>query len=272
MPCFRSKPAWQPRPGEPIWFSPPRPGATPDLWIDCNRCEGCKAKKKQEWAIRIIHEAQYHEQNCFVTLTYDDDHLPPDGKIQKTDIQLWMKRLRKELDKDGQKVRYFVTGEYGEKTRRPHYHAIIFGHDFRGAGSYDIKHGMYGNKLLEDKWGMGQITISGFHNNRAFYTAGYVGKKIGDPDTFALQSRNPPIGKKWVLNHKDNIRRLKTIVVGGDKLPIPTVYKNWLEGESWMEQIKQELREIVEPMNDQRSRAKRANYLAQQSLKGSEKV
>ena len=105
--------------------------------IPCGKCIGCRLEYSKQWANRCLLENQYHESSYFITLTYDEEHVPrtyyPDPEtgeafpaltLRKRDFQLFMKRLRKQT---GQELRYFAAGEYGSKTMRPHYHAIIFG-------------------------------------------------------------------------------------------------------------------------------------------------
>lgn len=261
MPCYHSKPAWR-KPSGGIdlnW----RTDSEPDYWIDCNKCEGCRARARTDWATRIYHEAQMWERNCFITLTYDDQHLPE--AIQKSDIQKFIKRLRHQSDRQ---IRYFAVGEYGENTRRPHYHAIIFNEDFMSSQYYySINDSMYGNKELENIWGMGQVTVSLYNPRRGSYTAGYTTKKINDIDTFNLMSTRPPIGMSWVRKNHDNLRRLEKVIIEGKELPIPRVYLNWLKGVEEFDKIKENLREAAKPLNDSKLRAKKAHYLAQQNLR-----
>lgn len=95
--------------------------------IPCGHCIGCRIDRSRDWAIRCSHEAQLHEQSAFITLTYDDDHLPADFSVHVKTWQLFMYRLRDSLP---QKIRFFACGEYGDTTQRPHYHALIFNHSF----------------------------------------------------------------------------------------------------------------------------------------------
>ena len=108
------------------------------LQVPCGQCIGCRIDRSRQWANRCMLELQYHDSAYFVTLTYDDLHVPkayyPDPDtgeahqsltLCKRDFQLWMKRLRKRFSDD--KIRFFACGEYGGSTHRPHYHAIVFG-------------------------------------------------------------------------------------------------------------------------------------------------
>lgn len=106
--------------------------------VPCGKCIGCRLDYSRQWANRCMLEMQYHDEAWFVTLTYDQAHVPlswysdpATGEayqamtLKKRDFQLFMKRLRKAYEP--QKIRYFAAGEYGDKKMRPHYHAILFG-------------------------------------------------------------------------------------------------------------------------------------------------
>lgn len=264
MTCFRAKPAWKnhdPNPSGEYGIGFNFRTRTPDYFIDCGRCEGCRARQKRDWAIRMAHEATLYERNCFVTLTYDDEHLP--DELVKSDIQVFIKRLRHHSKRP---IRYYAVGEYGEKTNRPHYHAIIFNEDFLG-GAYDINDKLYGNKILDGIWKQGNTAISEFTFATALYTAGYTVKKISAPDTFSLMSRTPPIGRGWLQRNHDNLRRNKSVVVNGTQYPIPKAYMNWLKGDETFRAIKEELAEKVQPLNNQQAKNRRLNFNAQQGLK-----
>jgi len=96
--------------------------------LPCGRCIGCRLERSRQWAVRMMHEASLHQDNCFITLTYDNEHLPKNASLVKRDFQLFMKRLRKAYP--AVRIRFFHCGEYGEQYGRPHYHAILFGFDF----------------------------------------------------------------------------------------------------------------------------------------------
>lgn len=91
----------------------------------CGHCLSCRISKAREWSARLLHELSFWPCAVFVTLTYEDSFLPPNGSLRKRDLQLFFKRLRKSLG--DRKIKYYACGEYGSKTNRPHYHAIIFG-------------------------------------------------------------------------------------------------------------------------------------------------
>lgn len=201
-------------------------GANPEyashLKIPCGRCLGCRADLSLMWSIRGYHESQMHIQNSFITLTYDDQHLPPDGKIDKTHLQKFFKRLRR----DGTRFRYIACGEYGGTTRRPHYHAIIFGRDWL-EHKIPINSDLYTAKPLIDTWGQGLVSIAPVTMASICYVCGYVNKKIDDPDTFNLMSRRPGIGHDWLDRYADDIARTGVVSIEGRSYQVPKRYLTW---------------------------------------------
>ena len=85
--------------------SPPACGAEP-CTIPCGKCIGCRLAHSRQWAVRCVHEASLHDRNCFLTLTFDDDHLPASGSVSVRDVQLFLKRLRKALSYQNIKIRF----------------------------------------------------------------------------------------------------------------------------------------------------------------------
>lgn len=224
MSCYHPLTVWK-YPGDksPIVFTP-QPSPYEQLRIPCGKCSGCRADQSLMWSIRAYHESTLHDRNCFVTLTYDDAHLPADGLIIKKHLQDFFKRLRRSLAPD--KVRYIACGEYGDKTHRPHYHAILFGQDFR-FDKVSINSDLYTSPYLVERWGMGNVVIAPVTMSSICYVCGYVFKKIGDPDTFSLASRRPPIGHNWLAKFHDDISRTGTVSIDGKEYPVPKRYLEW---------------------------------------------
>lgn len=169
----------------------------PQLALPCGGCLGCRMAKAEQWAIRCALESQRHETTSFVTLTYDDAYLPP--TLSKPHFSTWLKRLRSRLDDTP--IRFFGCGEYGERTSRAHYHALVFG--LHPSQAHHV----------QDAWAKGHTRIDYANPARIAYCAGYVVKKQQaprikaearvDPETgeaytvqppFALMSRRPGIG------------------------------------------------------------------------------
>ena len=95
--------------------------------LPCGQCIGCRMRRASDWELRCMHEASLHKENCFITLTYGRGNLPPNSSLEHRDFQLFMKRLRKLRGR----CRFYMCGEYGPLNQRPHYHACLFGVDFR---------------------------------------------------------------------------------------------------------------------------------------------
>ena len=99
MACYSPLSAWygkkvNPDTGKrPVVFHPSEAYVDMPLELPCGKCTGCKADQSLAWSIRAYHESTCHDYNCFVTLTYDDDHLPRDNRIDKRELQLFFKRL-----------------------------------------------------------------------------------------------------------------------------------------------------------------------------------
>lgn len=202
--------------------------------IPCGRCIGCRAETVKKWAVRCVHESKLHDSNCFITLTYDDNHLPVNGTLVKRDFQLFMKRLRKAYSR--QKIRFFHCGEYGEKMLRPHYHAILFGFDFddkelkvTGSGKP-----IFESKKLLDIWGQGFVSIDEVNYQTCAYVARYVVKKIngdkaddhyqGRIPEYATMSRRPGIGLGWLEKYSSDVYPLDKVVLDGGKIVRPPRY------------------------------------------------
>ena len=148
-----------------------------EVELPCGQCIGCRLERSRQWAIRMAHEAQLHEDNCFLTLTYNDENLPKHNSLKLKDFQKFMKRLRKAF---GKKIRFFHCGEYGEKFQRPHYHAIIFGLDFKDKILFSEQNDqkLYISPTLNKIWGLGHATIGDVTFQSAAYVARYITKKI----------------------------------------------------------------------------------------------
>lgn len=205
--------------------------------------------KMRDWAIRSVHEAQMHEKTCFITLTYDDEHLPEDRSISVRAWQLFAKRLRRRLGA----FRYLACGEYGDETLRPHYHAILFGQDFtedRMVLSQSETHTLWTSEILSTVWGQGYCPIGPLTFDSAAYCARYALKKVGGKkkedghyervheDTgevievlpeFATMSRRPGLGTSWFLKYRDDVYPDDFVVIGGKKFRPPKFYDKQLE-------------------------------------------
>ncbi len=147
------------------------------LQLPCGKCIGCRLERSRQWALRCIHEASLHKENCFVTLTYNDEHLPSCGGLIHRHFQLFMKRLRKCFS--DKKIRFYMCGEYGDKRGRPHYHAILFGLDFNDRVLFKRDNGInhYTSDTLTRIWGKGFCVVDDVTFESSAYVARYVLKK-----------------------------------------------------------------------------------------------
>lgn len=137
----------------------------------------CRINRGRQWTWRQYLESLCHEENCFVTLTYDDEHLPVDGNLEPKQLQMFIKRLRwavKPLQ-----FRFFAVGEYGEVSIRPHYHLSLFG----VSGFTVVQRGdkiRVGTDIIAECWGKGFVGVHEFNEATAQYTCGYIVKKLKD--------------------------------------------------------------------------------------------
>ena len=152
MPCFHPLAAWR-QPGGEITFHDK--GSGRPIKLPCGQCSGCRLKRSHDWALRCIHEASLHSSNCFITLTYNDDNLPFNGSLNKSDFQGFIKRLR-DREKPN-KIRFYQAGEYGDKNNRPHHHAILF--NYMPDDLVDSGGGIFFSPYLEKVWGKGFVNL-----------------------------------------------------------------------------------------------------------------
>jgi len=141
----------------------------------CGQCMNCRINNKRKWTARILLESLFHDQSIFITLTYNDQTVPinEDGEatLNPEHLKNFIKRLRNEYSGINSKFRFFAVGEYGDKTWRPHYHAILFGV------------GLDAEPLIAQKWSnngkpIGFTSVAELTPERAAYTAQYTTKKM----------------------------------------------------------------------------------------------
>lgn len=241
MTCYFPLHAWRSKtPNEngkyPLVFNRNDGFVDKPVTIPCGRCMGCRLERSRQWAIRCMHEAQLFEDNCFITLTYDDDHLPSDGSLKLAHFQKFMKRLRK---KYGAGIRFFHCGEYGGETERPHYHACLFGFDFDDKKHYKTTSAgdrLYTSEKLGNLWKYGFSVIGDVTFHSAAYVARYITKKIsGDSAESHYHGRSPEyctqskgLGKEWFKLYKDDIYPNDFVIVDGQKQRVPEYYDKLL--------------------------------------------
>lgn len=188
--------------------------------VGCGKCLACRINKRREWTLRLCHEEVFSSSAFFITLTYDEDHVPFDTNgnmaVSVRDIQDFMKRLRYRVEKDAgiDGVRFFLNSEYGE-LGRPHYHAILFNvpPELMMKDSRIIRRGRsvcYTSPWLLSIWGNGSVEIGIASKERAGYCAKYfVDRKEVDEilvPNFSLMSRKPGIGFAYQDQIADKVR------------------------------------------------------------------
>lgn len=186
-----------------------------------------------------MHEAQMHKENSFVTLTYDNEHLPRNGGLQIEDFQRFCRKLRKAKGK----FRYFHCGEYGDENDRPHYHAIIFGLDFSEERQLlkRTRNGpLYVAPTLFRAWNKGFHTIGACEYHTAMYVSKYIMKKLTGEEgqkayvnaktgealrpPYISMSRRPGLGSKWLEKYKSDVYPEDVVHLEGKKFRPPRFY------------------------------------------------
>lgn len=295
MPCYKPIEAWRAKHRNdngkvPLVFNR-REAAQPDdpIAVGCGKCIGCRLERSRQWAVRCMHEAQMNEDrrgNCFVTLTFDDHHLYKRDNpytVDKRDHQLFLKNLRerfvpvcpykntpenKLLRKQWFRengIKFYMCGEYGSLNMRPHYHLLLFNHDFEDKTLWKINNGqrLYRSETLEKLWPYGYSSIGAVTFESAAYVARYIMKKqngeeaerfkvkevngqlvecrhyeVVDPDTgelfniepeYTCMSRADAIGKEWFENFGKDVLNNDYITVRGVKSRPPSYYDRLAE-------------------------------------------
>lgn len=178
MSCYRPIDAWAPLDGGQIVFKEVKDARS--IKIKCGRCIGCKLERRDAWAVRCFAESQTNLDNCFLTLTYDESHLPMHGSLVYRDFQLFMKRLRKYIAHEhGDKpIKFFMCGEYGDDFDRPHFHALLFGFNFPDFVRLHSGSGLARSESLERLWKHGFSTVGEVTYASCRYVASYCIKKV----------------------------------------------------------------------------------------------
>jgi hypothetical protein len=226
------------------------------ITLPCGQCVGCRLEKSRQWAVRCMHEAQLHEDNCFITLTYNDENLPEDLSLNYDHFQTFIKDLRAHFKYHHNKtgIRFYMAGEYGESFGRPHYHACIFGINFsdrkyhkRTPSGFNI----YVSKILESLWPYGYSSIGDVTFESAAYVARYIMKKQTGtkPNEFGMTAKDhytwcdletgelkekkpefnkmslrPGIGADWLKKYLPDVYPNDFVEVRGKKTTPPKYY------------------------------------------------
>ncbi len=280
MPCFHPVPCWWSRikttngkngvlyghyhPQRALHPDPLRP----DFKVKCRQCVGCRIDKSRDWALRCVHEAQMHLDSTYITLTFSDEALLEREKkygispntLDHSDWQRFYKKLKSHIRRKhgssyAKKLRFYMCGEYGDETARPHYHACIFGWQFDDKVFYKIHNGnmLYTSETLNKIWGMGYCPIGNVTFQSAAYIARYVMKKrtgkdapdhytIYDEDTGAVLEQIQPeynrmstgtketrgLGYSWIKKYYQEVLNNDFIIHDKKKFMVPEYYEKVL--------------------------------------------
>lgn len=292
MPCEAPLTAYRPTSGGPVFFNRPQHTTYNPIQLPCGKCILCRQEHARQWAVRITNEASLWEVNSFVTLTYDDQHLPEDENLNYKHLQDFWKRLRKRVGP----LRYYSVGEYGDKTNRPHYHACIFGHAFEQDRIIlrTSPYLLWTSPTLLDVWGKGHVSVGALTFQTAQYTASYVTKKLGykhrytkldcvsgelldmvQPRAFISNGggrqtgRQAAIGKLFLEKSGKNIYDHDRVMINGKPQKPPKYYDNWLKQQSEIvhEMIKENRKTNAKVLTPDELRACAINARARKKLK-----
>ena len=275
MACFHPLSGYRVSGGQ-IKFCPPGQWWRDTIKVGCGQCIGCKAERARQWGVRGMHELQMTTDNhpttptskgSFITLTFDEEHLPENGQLEKKIWQNFAKKLRRDVGP----FRFLMCGEYGSrsKTERCHFHAAVFGQDFvfpKDANRQlhkknDQGHPLFTSPVLDRVWGKGQALIGDITFDSVNYVAGYINKKVNgkmakqhysrvneetgecynlEPE-FALMSRNPGLGNTWIEKYWPEVYPADEVLVNGQVCQPPAYYDRWLADNhpELMEEVKQ---------------------------------
>jgi hypothetical protein len=220
------------------------------IQFGCGQCLPCRINKRREWTHRLLLESKYHEKNSFITLTYSPENIPLNGSLKPEDPTKFLKRLREKIAP--QKLRYYLVGEYGDNTFRPHYHLACF-----GLGPEDAD-------TIQSAWDLGHTYTGTLTQDSAQYVAGYVTKKMTSSDDprlirngikllpeYARMSLKPALGSQVVmpitkqLNSKlgnkilDNFNDVPKVLQHGNKtMPLGrTIVEKLRDQQKWEKRI-----------------------------------
>lgn len=196
--------------------------------VPCGRCIECRKLRVNSWFVRLKSEKNRAKSAHFLTLTYDDENLvySDNGNMSLNykDTQDFWKRIRINQPKDHPPVKYFLVGEYGSKTNRPHYHAIVFN--------------VADPNAFDKQWTKGGTHTGEVADASIFYTLKYALKSAGkikktdqwDDRTIEKALMSKGLGENYltdamIKHHKDDVSRGVTML-GNTKLPLPRYYRD----------------------------------------------
>lgn len=209
------------------FFSNPTNPLETDIPVPCGKCVECLSQKASEWSYRVMREFDFYGRvGCVLSLTYDNVHVPLDGSVNRRDLQLFLKRLRKYIEPV--KIRYFGCGEYGTLNCRPHYHLVVIG--WRPDDLVFVKRSkkntiLYRSKTVEKLWSQGICAVADVTADSVRYSAKYLQKlyfneTTGKTPPFLTMSTHPGFGAFEAL---DRVKS-DSVYVNGVRKKVPRYY------------------------------------------------
>lgn len=231
--------------------------------VPCGKCPACLSKRSNGWIFRLLQQDKVSESSHFVTFTYENKHFTKDsGRITekgyltliKRDFQLYMKRLRKHYG-HAKLLKYFMVGEYGSTTFRPHYHAIIFNAEVDD---------------LQKHWPYGHVHVDLVNGNTVAYTTKYMHKgrlipvhanddRLPEFQLFSKGLGLSYINAETIAYHNADLSRQYLTAEGGVKVPMPRIYRNKLFSEDVKKKLARRTQKLIlqkkqEQIDDYKSR------------------
>lgn len=243
--------------------------------VRCGKCLPCRNSRAGSWTIRLIEQEKCSNDNKFVTLTLDEEHITyalNHPTLNKRDLQLFFKRLRKKYPEE--KFKYYAVGEYGSNTKRPHYHMIIFRNK---SGKTDFEWKVLGT------WNNGFIHVGDVTTASIRYVAGYLEKGIYGEDLdeeiqreFSIMSKG--LGEEYINKtkkyHEEN-NKFEYHTGGGKFTALPRYYREKMFSDEarriYAEDIKEKYASNTPLQEENKYQALRDRIKAKQSLKNQRK-
>lgn len=213
-------------------------------------------------------ESLKHGDSSFITLTYSDENLPPQGSLQPKDVQDWLKKLRARISP--LKIRYYLVGEYGDRSWRPHYHVALFGFRscLRGRTEHREDTCCGQCEVVRTTWGKGGVDLGELNAHTAQYVSGYVTKKLTRKDDerlkgrypeFARMSLRPGIGALAVEEIADALTSEHGPTLLERQGDVPTVLKHGSRAMPLGKYLRRKIRDYVIPGKEAQAEVKEKN-------------
>lgn len=216
--------------------------------VPCGHCINCRLNYAKKWSQRCLLECKSWSENFFITLTYDEENLPLNhdystGEVLSMtlvpqDVTAFLKRLREYYNREfnHQGIRFYMAGEYGDNTFRPHYHLIMFNlpiFDLEFYSNSPLGDVYYNSSTISKLWGKGHCVIGEVTAESAAYVARYCQKKatknidydaLGIAKEYTNMSRKPGIALPYLQEHFAEIYMDDVIYLPNGQLCQPMRY------------------------------------------------